>query len=271
MAEKNAPRKRVQHDNVIYANFGARQRVESSQDLPERRVDRQVSPAAARVINAVVPHADQGRRTRGRDYARNGNVVEIQENKGAIHAQVAGSQLAPFNVTMWLPHRAHEDIEAAVQELNRIPNGLQRAQRGQLDGQILDELFAQESELRFTCDCPDNHRVCKHIVAVADRVAARIDSDPGLIFRVRGFNLSSIARRLERSVEHRTTQTPVHSDPDFWDGGKLPDLPEPKVAPALDDSDSDQLQKAMRMISYTNIDQLRAVSDIEDLYDYLTH
>ena len=42
------------------------------------------------------------------------------------------------------------------------------------------------------------------------------------------------------------------------------------MAPALDDSDTDLLHQAMRQVSYTSIEQLRAVSDIEDLYDHLT-
>ena len=38
----------------------------------------------------------------------------------------------------------------------------------------------------------------------------------------------------------------------------------------IEDSDLDLLHKAMQTISFTNIDQLRAVSDLEDLYDELT-
>ena len=47
-------------------------------------------------------------------------------------------------------------------------------------------------------------------------------------------------------------------------------MPEPKIAPAIDDSDPDLLRKAMRAVSHTNVDLLRAVSDVEDLYHFLT-
>ena len=40
---------------------------------------------------------------------------------------------------------------------------------------------------------------------------------------------------------------------------------------SIDDSDPDLLRKAMRSVSHTNLDLLRAVSDIEDLYYHLTH
>ena len=57
----------------------------------------------------------------------------------------------------------------------------------------------------------------------------------------------------------------------FWEGRELPPLPEPKYAPAVDDSDPELLRKAMRSVSHTNIDLLRAVSDVDDLYYHLTH
>ena len=56
----------------------------------------------------------------------------------------------------------------------------------------------------------------------------------------------------------------------FWDGHDLPDLPHPKIAPMIEDSDIHLLHRAMQSVSFTNIDQLRAVADIEDLYDDLT-
>lgn len=56
----------------------------------------------------------------------------------------------------------------------------------------------------------------------------------------------------------------------FWDGREMPRLPEPKLAPMIEDSDIDMLHRAMQSVSFTNIDQLRAVADIEDLYEELT-
>ncbi|WKD60956.1 hypothetical protein CCICO_04595 [Corynebacterium ciconiae DSM 44920] len=56
----------------------------------------------------------------------------------------------------------------------------------------------------------------------------------------------------------------------FWEGETLPGLPNPKVEPALDDSDLSLLHVAMRSVSYTSIDELRAITDIEDMYYFLT-
>ena len=39
----------------------------------------------------------------------------------------------------------------------------------------------------------------------------------------------------------------------------------------IEDSDMDLLHRAMQTVSFTNIDQLRAVADIEDLYDLLVN
>lgn len=110
--------------------------------------------------------------------------------------------------------------------------------------------------------------MCKHEVAVLEKLAAKIDADPLALFTFRGLDLTT----LEHAVMAQAKETSRESETDpelFWTGRQLPDLPTPRVSPALDDSDLDLLHKAMRAISYTNVDQLRAVSDIEDLYDHL--
>ena len=99
-----------------------------------------------------------------------------------------------------------------------------------------------------------------------------------MIFNMRGLDFA----RLEKAVMEQSQQVSRESfgasdlsaeekNDVFWNGREMPKLPHPKVAPALEDSDPDLLRKALRAVSHTNIDLLRAVSDIEDLYYHLTH
>lgn len=264
-------RKHPAADNVIYANFGARTRVDHPAEIPQRPVPAQLSPAAMRLTVAATSRADQGRVTRGRQYAQAGNVIDLSIRTGAAHGRVAGSQNEPFTVTVILPYRANDDLSQIPELLARTPNGMTRARRGQFGDDVLDLIFGEDpADIRFGCDCPDPQLVCKHVIAVVDRLAAKVDADPSLVFQFRGMTLDSVeASVLEqaRSVSEEATQDGSEL---FWSGRELPDHPEPKVAPALEDSDLDLLHKAMRSVSFTNIDQLRAVSDIEDLYDHLT-
>lgn len=265
--KKQRPRK----DNVIYANFGARTRVETPEEIPDRGVVAQLAPAAARFMSFVTHFSDQGRIGRGREYARAGNVVEISTHVGAVHARVAGSQIEPFTVSILLPYRNNDEIGQVAAILARTTNGMTRARRGLVDSRILDILIGEQpDDLRVRCDCPDSQLVCKHIVAVADRVSARIDADPNLVFQLRGLSLNGLEQAVMDEAAVVSQESTKSGADGFWTGRSLPDLPSPKVAPALEDSDMELLHKAMRTVSFTNIDQLRAVSDIEDMFDHLT-
>lgn len=269
----------VEKDNVIYANFGQRKRVSSPEEVKHVQRNGALSPAATRVVDFINSGTDSGRITRGRQYAAGGHVVSLDVRDGAVHGQVAGSQIEPFTVLIQLPFRTKEDIEELSRTFARTPNSMANARNGVLSDHVIDLLFAEKLEdIRFSCTCPDGEYVCKHVVAVADRLAARIDADPAVIFSMRGMSFA----RLEEMVmteAHTAAHDSISDDslkPEqrhqlFWEGRELPDLPRPKVAPALDDSDPDLLRKAMRAVSHTNIDLLRAVSDIEDMYHHLTH
>ena len=270
---------RPSDDNVIYANFGTRKRVSTPEEV--HRVDRvrTMQPAATRVVNFVNGQTDSGRISRGRQYATEGHVVGLDVRNGAVHGKVAGSQNEPFAVLIQVPYRNNEDIGRLSEMFARTPNSVAKAREGLLADDALDILFAEfADELRFSCTCPDPEYVCKHIVAVADRLAARMDADPSVIFALRGLDFT----RVEQSVMEQAkaasedSYSGVEMDPEernalFWEGRELPPLPEPKYAPAVDDSDPDLLRRAMRAVSHTNIDVLRAVSDVDDLYYHLTH
>lgn len=263
---------RLQDDNVIYANFGRKTRVSGPDEVAAVRPRRHrpaMAPAAELFLTLATERADRGRVTRGREYAQAGHVVSLEIRNGAAHARVAGSQNEPFTVAVQLPYRTTDDLAQVAAELARTPNGMRGARRGELSSRVIDTLIAEDpNDIRVRCDCPDPAPLCKHGVAVLEKLAAKIDADPLALFTFRGLDLTALEETVMAQAKEVSREAEL--DPElFWSGRDLPRLPEPRVAPALDDSDLDLLHKAMRSISYTNVDQLRAVSDIEDLYDHL--
>lgn len=262
---------RPQDDNVIYANFGARTRVSGPEEVAElpKRSRASMSRAAEMLIDVATSRTDRGRITRGRQYAEAGHVISLELRNGRAHAQVAGSQNDPFTVTVQLPYRSNDDLAVVSAELARTPNGMKQARSGMVSERLLHVLIAEDvNDIRLVCDCPDPAPVCKHEVAVLEKLAAKIDADPLALFTLRGLDLGALEQAVMAQAKDASRE--AEADPElFWAGRQLPDLPAPRVSPALDDSDLDLLHKAMRAISYTNVDQLRAVSDIEDLYDHL--
>lgn len=272
MTEK---KKRPQENNVIYANFGARKRVSSAAETGGTDVGtfrpRSLSPAAMTIYNAAVRQTDVGRAKRGAEYAARGHVVELQAVSHGVRAAVVGSQNDPFRVAMYLPRRHAEEIREATSAIVRAPGSIAAAKAGTLAEDVLEILLCRTpQEVTFHCDCPDGAAVCKHAVAVAQRTAELIDKDPSVIFTMRGLRLDELENRKRNQADDLARENAEPGSEYFWSGRELPELPRPKVAPMIEDSDIDLLHRAMQTVSFTNIDQLRAVADIEDLYDELT-
>ena len=270
---------RPQLDNVTWVNFGSREKVNSAAETTtphgvseevRSRILRFNEPARA-IYRAAQQGTDQGRFSRGRNYADQGNVLDVRAEPGRFTATVAGSQNEPFTTLVILPYRDTSTIREALGIMAHNANALAEVRNGYFSRELLDCLFAAEDEkIRFRCDCPDETRVCKHSVAAAIKAAELIDADPTLLFRLRNLDLNTLERQLRESAGERAKESAREGSEFFWDGHILPNLPDPKVAPMIEDSDLDLLHKAMQTISFTNIDQLRAVSDLEDLYDELT-
>lgn len=264
---------RPQEDNVIYANFGARRRVSSAAETggANRLQPRSLSAPAMRIYNSAVRQTDVGRAKRGAEYAARGHVVDLHVMQFGAIAEVVGSQNDPFNVRMHLPYRSLEEINRAVGAIVRAPGSIAAAKAGTFDEDVLSILLCDApQEVRYTCDCPDGAGVCKHAVALAQRTAELVDQDPTAIFTMRGLTLADLENRKRDQAGNIARENAEPGSEYFWAGRGLPDLPRPKVAPMIEDSDLDLLHRAMQSISFTNIDQLRAVADIEDLYDELT-
>ena len=279
MSKRSAQSRVDDADNVIYANFGARKRVSSAAETegPEptavaAAAGESLSPAAMRMVNAAVRQTDVGRAQRGQQYAANGHVADLRVRSNRIEGFVTGSQNEPFFTAVSLPPRTPTELRGALEQLAAMAGGMQRVERGEFPAGVLDVLLASSpEEFRFVCDCPDNAVVCKHGVALAQVAAQRIDADPAMMFALRDLSFGAVEETILSGAHSIAADNAAEGSTYFWSGRALPDLPHPKVAPMIEDSDMDLLHRAMQTVSFTNIDQLRAVADIEDLYDVLVN
>ncbi len=135
-----------------------------------------------------------GRLTRGRTYARKGQVLELTVQPGTVSSTVQGSRPQPYQVSIGfavLPEEAWQGVESAL-----ASQALYRAQllAGELPGE-LEQVFADagaplfpasQRELRMRCSCPDVAVPCKHIAATFYLLAERFDDDPFELLLWRG-------------------------------------------------------------------------------------
>ena len=59
-----------------------------------------------------------------------------------------------------------------------------------------DGLFPAPSEIKMSCSCPDWAGMCKHVAATLYGVGARLDSDPDLLFTLRGVDRAELVSNV---------------------------------------------------------------------------
>ncbi len=159
-------------------------------------------------MNNLQSYADYWNRlARGRSYAINGLVLDLQVGANRIAAVVQGSRTAPYEVSVRidaLPDRRLEHIGKFCAEriavLDDLLSGTFPADLAQTFTDKKIGLFPSPREIHFSCSCPDYADMCKHVAAVLCGVGARLDEQPELFFTMRGVPTQ---RLLRHSVDVR--------------------------------------------------------------------
>lgn len=203
-----------------------------------------------RFVDVLESYSKSNRLTRGKRYARKGQIVDLTVENGVVSAQVQGSRTDPYDITIRgdaLDEDTWNEVEAAM------------ADRAVFAAQLLTEempadieevfeacgvsLFPETySDMRTRCSCPDHANPCKHIAAVFYVLAERFDDDPFLIFRWRGRSRETLLENLrERRGADDDTAEQVSFDrgddrplgecrDDFWTGDEV--IPEIQIRSA---------------------------------------
>jgi uncharacterized Zn finger protein len=134
------------------------------------------------------------RLTRGKNYARRGQVIDLFVEPGAVTAQVQGSRSRPYRVRIGLQPFGKADWVKATEALTADAWYAAKLLAGEMPREIID-LFAglglsvfpaQAADLPMDCSCPDWSVPCKHIAATFYLLAERFDEDPFEILAWRG-------------------------------------------------------------------------------------
>ena len=134
---------------------------------------------------------------RGRTYVRNGSVVDLQIATSRVSALVSGSRLytvtitiAPVMAARWMA--ICRDCAGSIDSLVELLQG--RLSKGVMDRVCREEdgLFPAPGEIEFSCSCPDQADMCKHVAAALYGVGARLDQQPALLFELRGVDQNEL-------------------------------------------------------------------------------
>lgn len=156
----------------------------------------------------------ENRLPRGRTYARNGSVIDLQISAGRVEALVQGSSLYKIAIDFHrLPPKRWTDFKQ--RSAGKVTNLLDLLQ-GRLSKDILADLtapntglFPSPKEIDLDCSCPDWADMCKHVAAVLYGVGARLDEKPELFFTLRGVDMQELLTAASVSATEPIATAPA--------------------------------------------------------------
>jgi uncharacterized Zn finger protein len=206
-----------------------------------------------RFIDVLESFGMQSRLARGRNYARTGQVLNLDIATGHVTARVQGSRVKPYKVILTVDPLTTPQWRKVEQALAARAVFRARLLSGEMPAEI-EEIFADcgtplfprsPRDLSMTCSCPDWGVPCKHVAAVCYVLAEAFDDDPFAMLAWRGKGreqLLAALRKLTGAPEETAkpgdmTDRPLADCVDgFWTSGlsaaRLRALPSAAAAPA---------------------------------------
>lgn len=187
---------------------------------------------ASRWIKAMEKLVDPGRLQRGRSYARQGQVLTLNETPRGVEALVQGSRPQPYKVTIQVTPLTDQQWAQVTDALAEQALFTAQLLAGEMPANIEDAFQAagvslfpdRPGDLETHCSCPDWANPCKHVAATHYILGERFDDDPFLLFRMRGRNQEQILQdlRMRRSGQAEAepeapVEAPVETAPALED------------------------------------------------------
>lgn len=181
------------------------------------------------------------RLTRGKSYARKGQVTSLDIEKGVVKAKVQGSRSGKYTVEVRLTPFKKKEWDQIINAITENPAFAASLLSGDMPLEMEEHLssmklslFPQKRrDLKTSCSCPDSSNPCKHIAAVFYLMAEAFDENPFLLFSLRGMEREDFLARLQGELpqnfatENSSTTEPLPEDPEiFWKGAKIDATPE---------------------------------------------
>ncbi|QNG18242.1 hypothetical protein G4H71_02695 [Rhodococcus triatomae] len=211
-------------------------------------------------VDAVEAVGDAGRLSRGRTYARSGQVVALDITPGLIRAEVQGSQIQPFTASVSVRPLTTDEIEELSATVRRQPGALATLAGGTVPENLAPLLLPDgAAAFDFDCTCPDDGWPCKHAAAIVYLAAERIDIDPLLVLTLRGVRLDALMDAVGGGGPG--------SDEDWYgESTRLPRLPGVEFSAAIEDLDPLLLRGALRTVDPDGREVERTIAELADLY-----
>lgn len=166
---------------------------------------------AQRWVDVLESFGWRRRLERARNYARQGNVLNIEFDGAKVSALVQGTAPEPYKVSLSLDPFDDEQWQYVIESMAQRAIFSAKLLAGEMP-QTIEEVFTSNGlslfpltkfDIHSRCSCPDPANPCKHIGAVYYLLGDRFSEDPFVLFQLRGRTKEQIitALRQMRSVK----------------------------------------------------------------------
>jgi uncharacterized Zn finger protein len=174
-----------------------------------------------------------GRMSRGRRYARKGQVLSLDVRAGLLAAQVQGSRTTPYEVTI----KAATPTTKQWEKIDHVMRARVGFPAQLLAGEVpaeLESVFAAAkaqllpstwADLEAACSCPDYGNPCKHIAAVLYVFADHLDHDPWLLLEWRGRTRDQVLAHVRARASGAADRDEAPAVAPWWPFGPRETLP----------------------------------------------
>ncbi|MEM8502827.1 MAG: SWIM zinc finger family protein [Cyanobacteria bacterium P01_D01_bin.1] len=151
---------------------------------------------------------------RGRNYARQGNILSLEFKDSKVFATVQGTANEPYQLSISIERFTDEDWSFVINTLSQ--KALYSAQL--LAGEMPDSIEAvftsnglslfpfTLADVKSKCSCPDPKNPCKHIAAVYYQLGDSFREDPFVLFQLRGRTKEQILLALRQHRQQMAQQ-----------------------------------------------------------------
>ena len=164
------------------------------------------------------------RLSRGRSYARKGQVASLDISSGRVTAKVQGTRARPYRISIdmkiFTPRQWQNIIDEIVQQPIYVAQLLGNEMPEEIET-VFEKAGAslfpdKRRDIDTECSCPDWSNPCKHIAAVFYLMGEAFDRDPFLLFTLRGMDRADFMQALRASAGDITSAAdePVSFDPE---------------------------------------------------------
>lgn len=154
---------------------------------------------------------------RGKTYANTGKVLDVVVSENRITAKVKGHYASYYDVSVAVPQFTQKEKDILIDAIIQNNNIIAALTNSTLAPEILDiakekdiQIFPKRwNDLKMYCDCPDYAVPCKHLAAVIYIMSKEIDTDPFVLFRIKGLDI--LEELSKRNVDITKTKESIIS------------------------------------------------------------